>query len=93
MALFFEWEPKKARSNRQKHNVSFEEASTVFGDRQSITIPDPKHFEHEERWITIGRSHQGKLLVVVHTENDTSIRLISARTATSAERKQYEEIN
>ena len=91
MPLLFEWDPKKAKSNRRKHGVSFEEASTAFGDRQSMTIPDPQHSEREERWVTMGRSNHGKLLVIVHTETDTSIRLISARAATRFERRQYEE--
>ena len=91
MPLLFEWNPRKARSNRKKHGIGFEEACTVFGDLLSITIPDVKHSEDEERWITLGRSDQGNLLVIVHTENSVSVRLISARRATHAERKQYEE--
>lgn len=91
MPLLFEWDPRKARSNCKKHGVSFEEACTVFGDLLSITIPDIGHSEEEERWITLGKSNRGNLLTVVHKERRASIRLISARRAARAERKQYEE--
>lgn len=91
MALQFEWDPKKAISNRQKHGVSFEEASTVFEDWFSSTIADPLHSADEQRLVTIGHSTRGKLLVVVHTQRDLRIRLISARHATKRERRLYEE--
>ncbi|MGH9585673.1 MAG: BrnT family toxin [Acidobacteriaceae bacterium] len=91
MALIFEWDPRKERTNRHKHGINFEETTTIFGDKLSITIPDERHSTHEKRWVTIGRSNQGKLLVVVHTESSTGIRIISARKATRAERNQYEE--
>lgn len=81
---------KKAFSNLKKHDVSFEEGATIFNDPLIITIFDPDHSEHEERYISIGISVQGKLLVVVHTEREERIRLISCRKATSAERKTYE---
>jgi len=68
MALNFEWDANKAKSNSGKHGISFEEAATIFGDSSSLTIPDPVHSELEERFITLGSSHRGKLLVVVHTE-------------------------
>ena len=75
-----------------KHGVSFEESSTVFGDPRSLTIPDPVHSKVEERFVTIGTSHRGKLLVVVvHTERGDNIRIISARVASRRERKSYEE--
>lgn len=91
MPLFFAWDPVKAESNIGKHGVSFEEASTVFGDPLSLTIPDPLHSIGESRFVILGNSHQGRLLVVVHTENEPQhIRIISARPATSAERRQYE---
>ena len=76
-----------------KHGVSFEEASTVFGDPLSLTIPDPAHSQVEDRFIIIGHSHQQKLLVVVHTERGDNIRVISARRASRSERKTYEESN
>jgi uncharacterized DUF497 family protein len=91
MPLNFEWDDNKARINLAKHRISFEEASTVFGDPLSLTIADPEHSEVEERFIIIGQSHQGKLLVVVHTERGDNIRIISARRATRRERKAYEE--
>ena len=92
MPLSFEWDGKKARSNAKKHGVSFAEASTIFGDALSMTISDPTHSQAEERFVTIGSSYRGKLLVVVHTERDDNIRIISARPASRRERKTYEEI-
>lgn len=91
MPLAFEWDEKKARSNLAKHAVSFEEASTVFGDPLSLTIPDPAHSQAENRFIVLGQSHQGKMLVVVHTERGEHIRVISARRASRKERRNYEE--
>lgn len=93
MPLRIEWDERKAESNNKKHGVSFEEASTVFGDFLSLTIPDPQHSEGEERFVIIGRSEKQRLLVVVHTERGDSIRLISARQATAHERRTYEEGN
>jgi uncharacterized DUF497 family protein len=90
MALNFEWDANKAKSNLGKHGISFGEASTVFGDPRSLTIPDPTHSELENRFITIGTSHR-KLLVVVHTERGDNIRIISARVASRRERRNYEE--
>ena len=89
--LTFEWDASKARTNLAKHAVSFEEAATVFGDPVSITIPDPAHSQTETRFIILGRSHQGRLLVVIHTERGDSIRIISARPASRRERKNYEQ--
>jgi uncharacterized DUF497 family protein len=91
MALSFEWDPNKAKANLAKHGVSFEEASTVFGDPLSLTIPDPAHSQIEGRFVIMGRSRWGKLLVVVHTERGDNIRVISARRASRKERKNYEE--
>jgi hypothetical protein len=87
----FEWDANKAASNLAKHKVSFEAAATVFGDPQSVTIPDPAHSHAENRFIILGRSHQGRLLVVVHTERGDNVRIISARPASRRERKYYEE--
>jgi uncharacterized DUF497 family protein len=92
MPLTFEWDPRKERSNLAKHGVGFEPASTIFGDRSSLTIPDPEHSQTEERHITIGRAFTGKLLVVVHTERGNNIRIISARRASRRERKFYEKV-
>ena len=91
MPLSFEWDDGKAKSNLAKHGVSFEEASTVFGDPLSLTVPDPAHSQMENRSIVLGQSHQRKLLVVVHTERGDNIRIISARRASRQERKNYEE--
>jgi uncharacterized DUF497 family protein len=91
MALEFEWDQEKADANLKKHGVSFDEASTVFGDPLSVTIPDPDHSEHEERMLLLGRSTTGTLLVVTHTERGELIRLISARRASRLERRDYEE--
>ncbi len=91
MPLTFEWDSRKARSNLSKHGVSFAAASTVFGDSLSLTIPDPDHSIAEHRYITMGRTFDGKLLVVVHTDRGDNIRIISARRANRRERKSYEE--
>jgi len=93
MPLAFQWDEAKARINLAKHGVSFEEATTVFGDPLSLTIPDPAHSLVEERMIVLGCSHRRRLLVVVHTERGDSIRIISARCASKRERKTYEEDN
>jgi uncharacterized protein len=89
--LTFEWDANKAGLNLAKHSVSFEEAATVFGNPASMTIPDPAHSQIEVRFVIVGRSHHGRLLVVVHTERGDNIRIISARLASRRERKQYEE--
>jgi len=91
MAISFEWDDKKAKSNLQKHGVSFEEASTVFGDELSLTIDDPLHSQEENRLILIGKSMINNTLVVVHLEKTESIRIISARKATKKEKSFYEE--
>ncbi len=88
--LIFEWDPQKAKSNLEKHGVSFEEASTAFQDTLSLTIDDPLHSIDEERLILIGMSQENRILVVVHTERGDNIRIISARKATKEERKSYE---
>ena len=91
MSLSFELSYAKAVSNLAKHAVSFEEASTVFADRLSATIHDPLHSsETEDRFITVGQSNRNRLLVVVHCDHDSSIRVISARQATRRERRVYE---
>ena len=93
MGLEFQWDNRKATENLRRHNVTFEEARTVFSDFLSLTIPDPLHSEKEERLIIIGYSEKQRLLVVVHTERGDVIRIISARKATSYERKTYESSN
>ena len=91
MPIHFEWDERKAKSNAKKHGLSFDEASTAFGDTLSLTIPDPAHSQSEERFVTIGLSHRNHLLVVVHTERGDNIRIISARAANRRERKTYEQ--
>lgn len=87
----FAWDSDKAVANVQKHGVTFAEAQTVFGDPLSLTFPDPDHSVGEARWIDIGRSVQGRLLVVVYTERMDQIWIISSREATRQERRRYEE--
>jgi hypothetical protein len=94
MAFEFEWDPAKADQNLKDHDgVSFREATTVFRDTLSITIADPDHSYSEDRFIDVGLSHRGRLLVVSYTERGDKIRIISARRATRAERKSHEEAN
>jgi len=95
---YFDWDPNKARANLKKHGIGFEQASTLFIDPRMISVFDPEHSEHEDRWATIGIDGNGILLVVVHTfqQLDTDccrIRIISARKATRKESKQYQEEN
>ncbi len=91
MGLLFEWDERKAKQNLGKHGVSFEEASTVFGDTLSVTIDDPFHSMKEQRCVTLGHSTKQRLLVVVHTNRGGRIRIISTRVATRHERNTYEE--
>lgn len=91
MSFIFEWNDTKAEQNLTKHGVSFDEACSVFGDPLAITIDDPLHSEKEDRFITLGHSRRGRLLVVVFVERGDNIRIISARLATRRERKNYEE--
>ncbi|GJQ34144.1 MAG: hypothetical protein JETCAE01_01540 [Anaerolineaceae bacterium] len=86
----FEWDDEKAECNLKKHGVSFDEAATIFNDPNIATILDPDHSEHEERFVSIGSSVIARLLTVIHTFRKTRIRLISARKATKAEKKRYE---
>ena len=87
----FSWDPKKAAANLKKHGVSFEEASTVFHDTLSVTGSDPDHSGQEQRFVTFGNSSQDRLLVVAHTDEGETIRMISARLITKQERRIYEE--
>ena len=86
----FEWNSSKAQFNFSKHGISFEEATTIFGDPLSITSPDPDHSQEEGRWITIGVSTNLKTIVVVHTDQLETVRIISARLATKREKGCYE---
>lgn len=86
-----EWDEAKAAANLQKHGISFEEAATVFNDPLFIDFYDPDHSVDEHRYLIIGTSSSGHLLIVSYTERDDSARLISAREVTSSERRAYEE--
>ena len=86
----FEWNPDKADINLRKHNISFHEATTVFDDSLSVTFPDPDRSMGEERYVIIGMSELGKLLIVSHTDRENRIRIISARTANRQEKRFYE---
>jgi len=86
----FEWDPTKAEENLRRHRVGFRDAATVFRDPLGITIFDPYHSKDEDRYITIGKSLEGRLLIVAHTDRGDRIRIISARELKSAERKAYE---
>jgi len=92
----FEWNPTKARSNYKKHGIRFEEAATVFRDPKALTIFDPDHSEREERWVTMGISKSGRLLIVCHTFQEVTkglavIRIFSSRKATKKESETYGE--
>jgi uncharacterized protein len=87
----FEWDPTKGAANLKKHGVGFREAATVLEDPLSTTFPDEAHSTEERRFVTIGVSEQGRVLVVAHTERNDTLRLISARRATRRERAFYEQ--
>ncbi len=92
----FDWDPNKARSNQNKHGVNFEEAATVFRDHMALSIYDQDHSYVEDRWITLGISSKGRLLVVCHTfrkeiKESATIRIFSSRKTTKQESKQYGE--
>ena len=86
-----EWDAAKARANAAKHRVTFEEAITVFQDPLELTVPDPDHSVEEYRYVSIGTSARGRLLVVGYTERRSNIRVIFARRVTSREQHDYEE--
>ena len=95
MELVFEWDERKAKINLDKHGISFDEARTVINDPMLLTYPAECHSDDEERLISIGYSSRQRILLVVHTEQNTNdellIRIISSRRATAIERKVYEE--
>ena len=91
MGYIFEWDSKKAASNLDKHGVIFDEASTVFRDPLAVLKPDPDHSMEDLRYILLGASSVGRLLVVAFAERPPRTRLISARSATRQERRKYEE--
>jgi uncharacterized DUF497 family protein len=92
----FAWDPAKAASNVAKHRVTFAQAATVLLDPLALTVLDTRHGEHEERWLTLGMSREGKVLAVSHTylstgPDNATVRIISAREPTRHERRQYED--
>jgi len=89
----FNWDPRKADINLQKHGISFEEASSAFYDDRARIMYDPDHSQDEDRYVLLGVSEESRLLMVCHLykENDRLIRIISARRATKDERRQYQE--
>lgn len=91
MGYIFEWDPKKAESNARKHGVTFDEASTAFGDPLALLMPDPDHSFGEERYVLLGMSNRRRLVVAAFAERPPRTRLISARRATGQEQRRYEQ--
>lgn len=91
--MVFEWDNEKAERNKEKHGISFSEAATVFGDPLAMTFSDPDHSVGEHRFLTFGTTATGTAVVVVHTDRDDIIRIISTRTMTRREKVMYEEGN
>lgn len=89
MSPIFEWDPFKDRENQRKHGVSFIEAASAFRDALSRTIHDPEHSDREDRFVLLGLSAQGQILVVVHSERGENIRIIRARRAVRLEEHLY----
>ena len=89
MGYEFEWNAAKAASNLKKHGVGFDEATTVFADVQAINQPDPMHSQDELRFVLLGKSRSGRVLVVCYTERGSRTRLITSRPASRKERRQY----
>jgi uncharacterized DUF497 family protein len=87
----FEWDDSKAEANLRKHGVSFDEAASVLGDPLAITFFDPAHSDDKDRFLTIGMSKEGRVVILSHTDRDDRIRIISAREATRGERRGYED--
>ncbi|WPE18423.1 BrnT family toxin [Candidatus Thioglobus autotrophicus] len=92
----FEWDPNKAKTNLSKHKINFEDAVSIFKDKNAISIYDDKHSIHEDRWVTIGLDDKTRMLVVIHSfviidKNDCNVRIISARKATKLENKVYQQ--
>jgi uncharacterized DUF497 family protein len=89
--VVFKWDARKAAANLKKHGIEFHEAATVLNDTLSATYPDTDHSSVERRFLTVGTSNRGRILVVAHTEEEATVRIISARRATPHERRFYEE--
>lgn len=88
--FLFEWDEAKAETNISRHGVSFDEAKTIFNDPYLLTFDDRYHSDHEQRYLSLGISSAGRLLLAVHTDRGEAIRLISSRTVTPKERRTYE---
>ena len=91
MSTIFEWDEAKAKRNLQKHGISFLEAQAVFNDPLLVTFEDEEHSNGETRYVSIGMSDRGRILVIVHVERNDRIRLISCRKATVREQRLYEQ--
>jgi len=91
MKLVFEWDEAKARDNLKKHKVGFDEGKTIFNDPFLLTFPDIDTSDAEERYVNIGLSIRDRVLVLIHTERQGRIRIISCRKASARERRHYEE--
>lgn len=96
MKYVFDWDPVKEQRNRARHGVSFRQAMSVLSDAHTVTVHDASHSDQEDRWVTIGQTAHGLLLVLVHTFREIGpekalVRIISARRATRHERRNYEE--
>jgi uncharacterized protein len=91
MKLAFEWDEAKARENLKKHKVGFDEGKTIFNDPLLLTFPDIDTSDAEERYVNIGLSVRDRVLVLIHTERQGRIRIISCRKASACERRHYEE--
>jgi len=91
VAYSFEWDPRKAASNLKDPDVSFDEATTVFGDNLAMNMPDPDHSEGERRFLVLGMSRASRLVVVSYAERSPRTRIISGRLATGPERRKYED--
>jgi uncharacterized protein len=96
MRFVFDWDPAKAKLNLAKHGISFDDAMTVFADPLALTIFDTDHSGEEDRWVTLGLSKPGKLLLVIHTHvemtaDEVLVRIISARRPTRQESRSYEQ--
>lgn len=91
----FEWDPNKEAINIKKHGVSFEQAAYVFADQFSLSMFDDEHSNQEDRWVILGKSNNEMILLVIHTfrnsDNEETVRIISARKATKNEEKTYKQ--
>lgn len=89
--MYFQWDAAKSKRNEDMHGITFDEATTVFGDPLALTFDDIEHSTNEQRYLTFGISTEGRPLVVAHTARGDNIRIISARPMTPRERRDYEQ--